>query len=77
MHLHHMVAKIFWKCLLYTKNYFEDFIHGFYFNICKIPSGREKHHPSFFCCCFVFSSFFLGLYPQHMEVPKLGVKSEL
>ena len=24
---------------------------------------------------FVFS--FLGLYPQHMEVPRLGVKSEL
>ena len=28
---------------------------------------------SFFCCCFVF----LGLHLQHMEVPRLGVYSEL
>ena len=27
----------------------------------------------FFCCCL----FFLGLLPQHMEVPRLGVQSEL
>ena len=26
-----------------------------------------------FCCCFVF----LGPYPQHMEVPRLGVACEL
>ena len=26
------------------------------------------------CCCFVF---FSGLHLQHMEVPRLGVKSEL
>ena len=30
-------------------------------------------------CCFPScpSFFFLGLHPRHMEVPKLGVKSEL
>ena len=27
--------------------------------------------PFFFCC------FFLGLHPQHVEVPRLGVESEL
>ena len=26
---------------------------------------------------FVFVFVFLGLYPRHMEVPRLGVKSEL
>ena len=31
-----------------------------------------------FCFCFVLFCFcFLGLYPQHMEVPRLGVESEL
>ena len=29
----------------------------------------------FFCFLFVFS--FLGPHPQHMEVPRLGVQSEL
>ena len=28
-------------------------------------------------CLFVFVFYFLGLYTQHMEFPKLGVKSEL
>ena len=34
---------------------------------------------SFFSFFFVFwlFFFFLGLHPQHMEVPKLGVESEL
>ena len=28
--------------------------------------------------CFFFWTFvYLGLYPQHMEVPRLGVESEL
>ena len=27
--------------------------------------------------CIFFSFFFLGPYPWHMEVPRLGVKSEL
>ena len=26
---------------------------------------------------FIFIFFFLGLYLQHMEVPRLGVESEL
>ena len=26
---------------------------------------------------FLFYSFFLGLYPRHMEVPRLGVELEL
>ena len=30
----------------------------------------------FCCCCFVFLPF-LGLLPWHMEVPRLGVGSEL
>ena len=29
-----------------------------------------------FILLFFFSFFFLGLYTQHMEVPRLGVKSE-
>ena len=33
----------------------------------------HPHLPLFFCCLFVC---FLGLYPQHMEVPRLGVESE-
>ena len=32
----------------------------------------------FFCFVFIFVFFaFLGLHPRHMEVPGLGVKSEL
>ena len=30
-----------------------------------------------FCFLFLFLFFFLGLHPWHMEVPRLGVKSEL
>ena len=30
-----------------------------------------------FCFCFCFCFCFLGPYPQHMEVPRLGVESEL
>ena len=28
------------------------------------------------CYCFL-STFFIGLHPQHMEVPRLGVEAEL
>ena len=31
----------------------------------------------FFCCCCCFVVVFLGLHLQHVEVPRLGVKSEL
>ena len=30
-----------------------------------------------FVCLFIYLSIFLGPHPQHMEVPRLGVKSEL
>ena len=38
--------------------------------------------PHYFCATFLFTRFFfffcfLGPYPQHMEVPRLGVESEL
>ena len=29
------------------------------------------------CCFFFFLLFFLGPHPQHMDVPRLGVQSEL
>ena len=32
---------------------------------------------SFFCCCCCCCCCFLGLHPKLMEVPRLGVKSEL
>ena len=33
--------------------------------------------PRFVCFCLCFCFCFLGPHPQHMEVPKLGVQSEL
>ena len=42
----------------------------------RIPGGSTKRSAGF---CFVLFLFFvfLGLHPWHMEVPSLGVKSEL
>ena len=33
--------------------------------------------PSFLCFCFLFFFFFLRPHPKYMEVPRLGVESEL
>ena len=38
---------------------------------------RKKNFFSFFFFFFLVFLFFLGLHPQHMEVPKLGIESEL
>ena len=40
------------------------------------PSHRGNSSPSIIIV-FCFVLFFLGLYPWHMEVPRLGVESEL
>ena len=37
----------------------------------------EGHSGFLFPLSKVLLSFFLGLYPWHLEVPRLGVKSEL
>ena len=31
----------------------------------------------FYCCCYYYYFCFLGLHLQHMEIPKLGIKSVL
>ena len=48
--------------------------------ICPCPSLEEKPWevvcPVSFLSFFFFFVFFLGLHPQHMEVPRLEVKWE-
>ena len=39
------------------------------------PSQGSQISPCFLCLTFFF--IFLGLHPKHMEVPRLGVKSEV
>ena len=39
--------------------------------------NRMELFGSYFFCFFFFFSCFLGPHPWHMEVPGLGVKSEL
>jgi len=40
-----------------------------------LSSTKDKY--TSFSCCLLFFWSFLGLHPQHMEVPRLGVESEL
>ena len=47
-----------------------DYLNNVYFGGLELP--LINHYKS-----FVFIFVFLRLYPQHMEVPRLGVKSEL
>ena len=42
--------------------------------IIKIVSDKNHQWLLFLFCLFVI---FVGLYPQHMEVPRLGAESEL
>jgi len=45
----------------------------------EVKSERERQIPydsTFCCCCCLFLSF-LGPHLWHMEVPRLGVESEL
>ena len=42
----------------------------------KQKKKKEKKTPYFYLSFFFFF-FFLGPHPRHMEVPRLGVKSEL
>ena len=53
--------------------------------MCSLASGRLSFsiigqrvwtQVFYFCFCFRFFAF-LGLHKQHVEVPRLGVKSEL
>ena len=44
--------------------------------VSKVANGISKRHGLFVCLFFVLI-FFLGPPLQHMEVPRLGVKSEL
>ena len=44
----------------------------FLFPVWKNTKGIQKTEPR-----RLFFFFFFGLHPQHMEVPRLGVKSEL
>ena len=37
----------------------------------------EHFQPLFFIYLFILSFVFLGSHPQHMEIPRLGVQSEL
>ena len=43
------------------------------------PDHCSKHHvrENAHKCSFLAFFFFLGLHPRHMEVPRLGVESEL
>ena len=49
-----------------------------YFNNNKIYCFVFQHCSFYWCFLFCLCCFcFLGLHPQHMEVPRLGVESEL
>ena len=48
--------------------------------VCESDLVLRMHKEEQFCFvlfCFVFFLVFLGLHHQHMEIPRLGVKSEL
>ena len=48
--------------------------------VLKFAAARERWRFTFcsnICLIFFFAFFFLGLHTQHMEVPRLGVESEL
>ena len=42
----------------------------------EVKSDNPRFKPRFLLFVFAFV-FFLGLHPQHMEVPRLGVTLEL
>ena len=57
----------------------EDTFKIKYLKIATHSHTMEKHlWSSFYFILFIFLSFvFLGPHPQHMEIPRLGVESEL